>query len=222
MRDASPAPRNPWLTLPAHPSYVLGEDVDALKAGRILPYLDLRKLPAPFAGDPAQARVCLLTLRPAWRPEDAMENLDGYLVEQVRRSLAHASAVPFVYLDRRLAGSGGGIYWRRRLAPLLDAASEDLVAQHLFVANWFPYSITDEHAQPVELPSQGYVFEVVRRMAAASVPIVLLNSERRWTDAIPELAGPDSIRPRSWRASTVSPGNLREAEFERLVAALRR
>lgn len=211
--------RNPWLKLPSKPPYVLPADAPHL-AVRQAEGLRLEKLPYPFLGNPKEARVCLLSLNPGWRHQDANDQaLPGY-AEQSLKALRFESDVPFLSLDPRFSTTGGYGYWRPRLRSLIERVGQERVGRRLMLVEFLGYSSRTYDHLPTRLPSQLFAFHLVRDFIARGVPIVVMRSERLWLEGVPELKDYGYIRVRSPRSSHVSPGNLGAEAFESLVSAL--
>jgi hypothetical protein len=190
-------------------------------------------LPEPFIGRP-DAPIVLLNLNPGFVPgDDEDRNSDESLIEIVRNNHLHRfGAFPFYYLDPAFADSGGYRWWgwneagRRRRAgilwPLIEVIGQEVVANNVFCAEYFPYASTDGGiAGSIRAPSSEYTFELVRAALDREALVIILRSARQWEEAVPSLCD------YRWRFSAsnrrypiISEGNCSDG-FRRAVDLLR-
>jgi len=211
---------NPWLDLPDKAPYVLPVDREVLvKRPARAKNLRLKVLPDPFIGDPASAALVLLALNPGFRPEDIDLNMKSELfIEQNRLNLQHKSIPPFYYFHPGLGFTGGNIWWSRILRTLLNTGLlREELAQKLMIIQYFPYHSKEYTDLGAILPSQHYSFELVRKVMADSKPIVIMRSESLWLKAVPELVTYPYFKLRNPRNPAISPANLGEENFSRLL-----
>ena len=132
--------------------------------------LRLEKLPYPFLGNPSLARVCLISLNPGWRPTDLEDQaLPGY-AEQSIKALRFESDWPFLSLDPAFSPTGGHVYWRRRLGPLIERVGLETVGRHLMMVEYLGYSSETYDHLPARLPSQEYGFHLRSRLHDSAHP----------------------------------------------------
>jgi len=144
----------------------------------------------------------------------------GYL-DQTLATLRFGSAVPNWCFDRRLSATGGAKYWRAKLRPLTDVVGWDAVAEGVAWLEFLPYHSLTYKSVPELVPSQRFTFGRLRQAMTRLVPVVALRGLTQWTTAVPELAAYQHlVTARNPRASSVSPGNLGEDGFARVVRAL--
>lgn len=215
------ASANPWVDLPASAPFVLAEDrafVDAANAYKE-PYsagwLHTGRMPEPRSG-PRNAPLVLLQINPSYRTADQAEPLTLADIERQRAALADESA-PHGCLAH------GDAWWMRAFAHPLARYGREPVARRVCSIEYFPYpSLRFEHAH-VRLPSQTYQFELVREALARDALIVVTRGLQLWLGAVPELAARldrNVLLSRNPQRVSLSPGNLPEGGFERVLAAL--
>ena len=109
-------------------------------------------------------------------------------------------------------------YWLQRLGALSNAVGLPTVQEHVMVVQYFPYWSSDGTAVFDGLPSQEYSLQLVREALDAGKLVMVMRAADKWTKAIPALRNAITNRNRS---PYVSPGNLRNGNFDKVVAALR-
>jgi hypothetical protein len=215
---------NPWVSLPRQAPYVLPEDLAVLDGLRREYGLHLDVLPAPYAGDPVRATVCILTLNPGYAETDHEDHLLPRYFDQRIAALTFKAEWPFPYLDPQLATTGGGRYWQSRLRRVLaEVGDAKRVAQRLMIVEHFPYASQRFDALPEILPSQVFSFRLVGELARRGCLMVVVRRLREWQLAVPELIERNDqvLRVLVPRSGFISPGTLGPQAFERVVAALK-
>lgn len=212
-------PANPWDPMPVRGPFVSSADKDSLTVETIMRAgLKLDHLPVPWIGDPRNARVLFLALNPGWTPDTDRLEREVY-AEENRKALTFNSDVPFFCLDDRLATSRGYMWWRRRLGRLVDLFGLDHVRSNVSCVEWFAYHSATFRKLPV-LPSQKYSFELVNGAIDRGAGIVLMRSRALWVESVPRLESAGMVELRVPRSPYVTPANLAENGFERVVEAL--
>ena len=176
---------NPWAKLPAS-EFVLPEDRPLIDDfNRKTRAIDDTLIPEPFLGLP-NAPVVLLNLNPGLSQEDTKWHKNPQFIAQSRANLFHAATpYPFFLLNPDLDAPGCR-WWSRKLRWLVDRVERRTVASRLLCVEYFPYHTRIGGRFPL-LPSQGYGFNLVRAAIHRSAIIVVLRSEKRWIEAVPEL-----------------------------------
>ncbi|MCH7585464.1 MAG: hypothetical protein IH941_09990 [Acidobacteria bacterium] len=203
--------KNPWTSFPATPPYVLDVDrplVEEHNARRSQQHrfrLDL--LPEPYMG-PADAPVVLLNLNPGFAEQDIVDYSAPDRQEMMRQSLTHelADSDAFYFLADTFEGTGGGRWWKKRLAPLIRRVGVEAVSGKTQVIEHVPYKSRSFHDLPT-LPSQGYSFSLVRNAISRDALIVVMRKYRSWIKAVPELEAANVHQLRSPQNVTIGPGN---------------
>ncbi len=229
MNSIQPMP-NPWLHLPSIAPYVPPCDHQALDVfikkltpkGKSDHAINLESIPEPFIGNPESASVLLLSLNPGDDPKDAAAHKNPEFREALLCNLRHGSQLyPFYALHPEFERTGCGDYWTRHLRWLLEhpLLNRKCIAERLLVVDWFPYhSKKSGVPKSAILPSQSYVFEMVRQAIGKKL-IVGLRAKARWRGVDPRLADVPYLR--SPQASYVSPNNCGEEVFNKIVEALK-
>lgn len=225
--------RNPWLRLPDHPPYELEDDRIAVSEfnAKAPPRFRLETClyPEPYFGNP-QAPVVLLLLNPGVADADFKTHKDKPFGRLARASLSHAlSPHPFLHLNPSpiLSNAPGAHWWRRKtrvLRELVDPAGDFQFANQLLCLELYPYHSKKFGGPRFTLPSQGYTFHLLDRAIERNAVVVVMRAWTRWTEAVSRLErySPDRLwRIKSPQNPALSPANLGEANFEKLVAILR-
>jgi hypothetical protein len=216
---------NPWEQLPKTAPFVLDADRPALTAfnSRAKPRqaVDTSLLPEPFLGRP-KAPVVLLGLNPGWSPDDADWHNRPDFARLCRANVLHESSqYPFYLLNPAVASSPGGRWWRQRLRAVIHETNLECTSRGLMCVEYFPYHSDTYSGATPRLQSQEYGFQLVRAAMGRGAIIVILRSEKRWCEAIPDLCEYSlCYRLRSVQYVSISPRNCPEG-FESIVAALR-
>jgi hypothetical protein len=177
--------------------------------------VDFDLLPVPWLGNPETAEVWALTRNPAGKMDDFAYGPE--FARERRHSLTFEGEHPFGPLDDRWPETEGAEYYKTRLRPLLEAVGQETVARRLMVAQYFPYQSSESPGMGAVLPSQLFTFSLVREACRDGKLFVVLHQERQWLRAVPELADAEYLTPNSWRAGSVSPGNLGDEGFRKVL-----
>jgi hypothetical protein len=215
------ASANPWVDLPVSAPFVLAEDrafVDAANANKE-PYsagwLHTGRMPEPRSG-PRDAPLVLLQINPSYRTADQAEPLMRADVERQRAALTDEYAAHGCLAH-------GDAWWMRAFANPIARFGREPVSRRVCSIEYFPYpSLRFEHAH-VRLPSQTYQFQLVREALARDALIVVTRGPQLWLGAVPELAARldrNVLLSRNPQRVSLSPGNLPDGGFERVLGAL--
>lgn len=213
--------RNPWLDLPESPPYIA--EIDSGLLSPLVQTCDLKLdlLPQPWTGNPSVAEVFMLALNPGFSPEDYVQLRDTDYAEQWRRALTFETRTPFYFLDPAFQGTGGALWWERRLRDLIRAAGIDGVRRGVMCVEHFPYKSLRYKPLGVVLPSQLYSFELVMEAIRRGKQVVVMRSERVWLESVPRLRSYPYVRLSNHQNPYLSRAQMTTDEFERLVAVIR-
>ena len=89
----------------------------------------------------------------------------------------------------------------------------------MLLVEYFPYRSSTWRPVP-ELPSQRFGFSIVEKAIDEGKLIVVVRGRRYWLDAVPKLRQYDYIELRSPRSGHLTPNNMGQEEFDRLLARL--
>ena len=214
---------NPWADLPVEAPFVLPMDRQAIKAwnARVSPKVRIRTdlLPDPPLGDPLTASVVVLALNPSLEDSSVDEHQDPGFQVKLRQQLVAPDGL--FWLREDVAGTTGGQWWRRKLAPLIDATSLDAVGRSVAVAHLHQYH--SKSSSPLLKPPSGrHNLELVRKAIPRGVPVIALTGVARWRAADPAVAPADLWEPQSAQSMVVSSRNMPggfEAAVEAITAA---
>lgn len=202
--------QNPWADLPAAPPYIAPCDREVLERHpQARDRLNLKILPYPFQGA-RDADVLFLLANPG--AGELPPDYPSELVEERRRSLT--------FSHRRDPRFATPTWWHKRLRKLIEAVGEDAVSSMTLSVEYFPYHSRRYRRFPEPLPSQEYSFGLVREAIGAEKLIVVVRRKPAWLEAVPELREVDYIEVRNPRSAYISPGNLRDQGFARIVDRL--
>ena len=235
---------NPWHSLPAESPFFLPEDKDKLEAFNRKEEqkvgqnhrLNFELIPEAFIGRPDAPLVLLGNISGVSETggPPAAYRLKQNFQNRMRSNLLHThSGRPFVYFDPDITPPGED-WWERKLKCVLREIGNGDVAKSILAGNllevqFFPYvSWSSKYAHDsIQLSSQRYSFDLVRKAVKHEAVIVLPNGERRglgheavivirhgerrWLKAAPELDGYHRlVRLKEVRKGIISPGNCRE------------
>jgi hypothetical protein len=209
---------NPWADLPTAPPFVAPADAALIdQHPRPAASLQLDFLPSPYLGKP-DADVYMLMLNPGGRHDDLSYGAE--FVEERRRALRFESSRCFWPLNPAIRGSEAHRYSTTRMRALIDAVGEDRVAERMMWVQYLGYQSLEWRPFPVPLPSQTFAFQLVRDAVKAGKTLIVGRSRKLWTAAVPELLNSDYIELRNPRSPYLTPKNMGEAAFSRVVEAL--
>jgi len=221
---------NPWVSLRQSPPYILNKDREAIKdfnkkCSKRKYLIRIRSLPEPFIGNPHTATVIFLSLNPSHNRADQTWHRKRIFKRAVRSNLRHEKTkYPFYPLDPKFEQSPVAIWWKSRLNELLKEVNNDaLVAMKVCVIEWFPY-----HSEKANLGifkkrplfSQRYSFDLAQNaLRDKTKTVVVMRSYKHWKQSAGSLKG--SIRLKNYQGLSVSRGNLRAGDFEKLLKAIK-
>lgn len=143
-------------------------------------------------------------------------------IEANRNNRNDPYSSPFYYFGGGLEQTGGYIWWKRILKPLLQAGvAEDALRQKIMLIEYFPYHSKTYKALPL-VPSQQFAFDLVRQAIEREKTIVIMRAEPLWLAdaAVPELAHYPYMTLNSKLNITVSPKNIGEKNFSIILSKL--
>jgi hypothetical protein len=212
--------QNPWHGL--KPLYVLPEDFAEIAHHKNYSNLRLDTLPDQVIGGLDKAEVVFLLLNPGFDNKDITVNLTlPHFIEANRRNSTDPFGSPFYYFGGDLERTGGYIWWRRILNPLIEAGvTEATLRDKIMAIEYFPYhSKSYKNLPPV--PSQQYAFDLVNEAIGRRKTIVIMRSKDLWFGAVPPLEGyMGKMIIKNPRNPSVSPKNLGEDNFNMLLSKL--
>lgn len=216
--------KNPWLALDPAGTRVAEADreiVDAHNrrvAGAF--QVDVRLLPDPYVGDPA-APVVMLALNPGLGDGDLATHQDEAFVQRSMANLrCEPAPYPFYYLDPTVQ-SGGRVFWETKLRLVLAKVDRQRVARRLCCLQFMPYHSREFRPLRPPLPTLEYTKRLLVEALDRGALVLVLRSMRLWGDAVPALKTYDRVVAlKNPRNLAVSPGNLADDGFDRVVEAL--
>jgi hypothetical protein len=107
------------------------------------------------------------------------------------------------------------------MRALIKAVGQQRVAERMMWVQYLGYQSLEWCPFPAPLPSQRFAFRLVRDALAAGKLIIVGRSRKLWTEAVPELATYHYIELSSPRSPYLTPNNMGDAEFARVIDALR-
>ena len=224
---------NPWADLPASGRRVLSCErpgVSALESWchrrgaaathRHWPQTQL--FPDPFIGWP-DAPVVIVLANPGYTDDARASAWSGCtgsddwwhanseaMKECYRANLRHAPLpYPMFFLDPRLPGSPGGVYYRTRLLKQLRLRFDDeTLANAITTVVFYPYHTRRSRAHPPSpFPRGGYPIYLIQSAIERGATMVVMRCRKLLESAIPDLRNLNYVTSAS-RNAAVSPGNL--------------
>jgi hypothetical protein len=211
--------------MPRHAPFVLDEDRKAVESfnrkAKPEHQIDVGLIPEPFLGNP-EAPVVLLSLNPGWSPDDSKWHADPAFREASFANLEHKPVkYPLFLLDPRFAAPGCE-YWAKKLRTVIDITGREACARHVLIVEYFPYHSKKAGNLPSTWSSQLYSFRLVKLAVRRGARVIALRGERKWTEAVPELAKSDSFSVvSSIQSAAVSPNNCGRDVHEDIVRLIR-
>jgi len=219
--------KNPWLNLSMSKkgTYIAEQDKEFFsepKNQKRLGNIQLNVLPEPYVGKINKAKIVFLLLNPGYREGDDQISRPGtdYFREN-KLSLIHESNPPFYVLDAKLKKSGGYKWWNRILNPLMkEGVSHKDCSEKIMCIQYFPYHSVKYHHFSKPPPSQKYSDDLVKQAIAKKKMIVMMRSERKWLERIPELQE-NYIKILNYRNPMISRNNMNPGDFDAIVKLLK-
>jgi hypothetical protein len=173
--------------------------------------LQTRRAPIGWGGDIDNARVLVLLANPGFNPANP----------EFRDEPLAIPGWPLAVLAPEAAERVPGAHkWvSQRLSALFKRVTPEAVAKHVTLVQSHPWASTAFHPGCV-LPSRPVIQARVRKRVEEGALVVLSRSRAIWAPALEGLSSRVLVT-RSARSPFVTPGNLGEEAFERLVAALK-
>lgn len=212
---------NPWSALPESPPYVLDVDRDAVyqhNAHAAAQHrLQLELMPEPFLGR-RDAPVVVLLGNPGYSVHDHMWHEQAQFRDAIRANLWHErTTYAHPLLDPAFSQASGSRWWTARLRRLIEATDLRTVADNLLVLEALPYHSKEYRGHGI--PSQLYTRHLLAQAQARQALVVHVRGPWcRWDPALEFYPG--LLRTSSPQVAHLSPRNLGEAGFQRVVEAL--
>jgi len=172
-------------------------------------WINTARMAEPRHGD-IDAPIVLLQLNPSY--DERNLNIDA-----LRRQLFDEHAEHGGLADAH------NPWWKRTFSELRGIYGHEKLARRICSIEYFPYaSLKFDHAH-IRLPTQQYQFDLVRRALSRQATLIVTRGFKLWTGAIPELGsalGQTVFRTKNPRQASISKGNLEDAAYTRIVAAL--
>ena len=217
--------RNPWIDLPKEAPFVLEQDRATIErfnqSARQEHLIHTSVLPEPHHGDP-NAPVILLNLNPGHSEQDEETHSNPDFADACRRCALHeAQDYPFYLLNPAFPG-GGFDWWSKKLKPLIKIYGREKVARSVFCVELFPYHSSEFAHGKLEVSSQEYAADLVRRAVEKNALVIAMRGLRRWEKLVPEISAyPRIFKLKNPRNVTISPKNC-PVGFPLIVEALDR
>ena len=150
-------------------------------------------MPAPFMGNVLDSPVLLLLLNPGFDEEEEQKDYYKLFRHYWEKEIQHEHPVPglpLFCLEEKYTQFSD--YWKRRLRFLIEATSNEKVAQNIALVQFFPYHTKKYKPIPKRistdyLTSQQYNFHLVEKAIKRDATIILLRGIKQWFEAVPLL-----------------------------------
>ena len=190
---------NPWTEIPAHPSYVLADDlpyVEVFNQNCNNPELivNTRHPPVPRMG-PINAPFVILQGNPSFDTTHP----EGPIDEELQLALSNLKDETQPHQGALSTDS----WWTSRLQPLVDEVGKEQLSHKMLSIEFFPYRSNKFGHGDIRLPSQWYTFSLVKEALARQAVIIVARNWNLWCSAVPGLFRErektvfQSINPRS-------------------------
>jgi len=164
--------------------------------------------PSAYEGDIDSAPVILLLANPGF---DGTSTLDDHRFHRAAWPLSglHPDAPP-----------GLRSWWSARLNHLIAQFGAQRVSQCVACIQITPWA-SPKFDDRLRLPSRDLLLDAAAKCAARGAVMIVMRAERLWLQAEALRKTPLRFRVNSWLSSYVSPGNLPEHAWRRVVEAVR-
>lgn len=231
---------NPWLRLVKisnQENLILDEEKEFISefnsyVKNIEPYrIHTEIFPAPFMGDLKNAKIVILTLNPGYDKEEEVSefytNFKDWWLDEIQHK--KPNKYHLFCLDEEYKKCSD--YWARKLKPLIDISSTEIVSNKMCKIQFFPYhsnkyrkptkSLLKKHFNKNYLPSQEYNFFLVKEAIKRKATIIIPRSRKLWEEAIPELKNySNKMYTNSYQNITLSEKNLGSENFRKIKKIL--
>jgi hypothetical protein len=212
---------NPWTQLPKQPPFVIPPDrpfIDAYNSDRkeyVGSWIHTGRVPEPRQG-PIDAPVIILQQNPSYSGRPPQEALPQQEIEALQQALVDEYSP-----HQGLIRPNG--WWDRTCKVLREKKPRELLARRILSVEYFPYpSATFDH-HSLRLPSQPYVFDLVRDGLARGALFVITRGATLWYGAVPDLhiqRGTTVFLTKNPQSPYITPGNLPDEVFERICTLI--
>lgn len=117
------------------------------------------------------------------------------------------------------APQGLRAWWSSRLRAVIERIGAQETSKRVACLQFCPWASSKFGGAP-PLPSQAVMLDAAGRCAARGATLIVMRAERYWLRSERVRVAPNRYRVNSWRSSYVSPGNLPDAGWRAVVAAL--
>ncbi len=222
IKDVGQAAVNPWVDLAHSEPFIspLDESILAKRNDR-LDHLHFEIMPSPYMGNLDNAQVVFLALNPGFEQGDVIAYNDPAFAQQTRLNFTHGANPSFYALDSKFQDSVTHQWWIKKIKGLVEVGIPlNQLSEKIMSVQYFPYHSVTYKPLSETLPSQEYSFHLVRKAIKRGKTIVMMRSEKLWTEAVPELKDTPFIKLRNVRNPVITSNNMDEPQFKRILAAL--
>lgn len=222
---------NPWKQLSDNGPYVVPADAQKI-AEHNKEILKLQYqtsvVPQPYIGSPS-APVYLLALNPGYCSRDNDPEQISNLAKVKKDTLMHnveSAPYPFYPIAPEHRETSTGEWWWKRLRKLAFDVGDQNLAKNIFCVEYISYHSTKYSRINIgkteeRLLSQQYSGHLVQTAINEGKEIVFMRSQKLWESLVPDLKKyPHTHKLKSSQSVYVTPGNLEEESYDRLVSIL--
>lgn len=167
--------------------------------------------PEQYAGN-FEAPVVLLGKCPGFKPGDAKVHASDIYKNLWRKNVTQENIdYPLFFLHPKIEGTPCEIYWYRKLKPLIERTSRELVAKHVLEVQLYPYHCGDlkENEFSKSFPSRKFANEIVNFAVERGAIIIAMMKKNDWGRFVPSLGSYNNFHAvNNPRSASVSPKNL--------------
>jgi hypothetical protein len=181
--------------------------------------------PEPFIGNPEKANVYLLSLNPGYGGDEDIWHRNKKFIKLIFDNIElKETDFPYYYLSTNnyFAKSPGHLWCSRVFKELISAVTAQKLSKAICCIQFHGYHSKKYKSPGDILPSQKQSFDLVKSAMNRKVPIILMRSKKLWFKAINDLENyPNLILLNNPRNPTVSIGNMKEGEFNKILNSIR-
>jgi|JI8StandDraft_2_1071088.scaffolds.fasta_scaffold01546_2 hypothetical protein len=181
-------------------------------------------VPKPYIGDIKNAKIYILMLNPGFIQMDIKsEEMDKDLKEAFIKNLHQdftGVEYPLVFLDPRFQYHGGGMYWLKRLKPLIEKLQEKndnyienlkLLAKNICIVQTVPYHSIEFDSSIKDLKSTTLITNTIKELTQKKDKLfIVIRGKEIW-----KLALSTNVKECLNRAASIK--NLTEVIIDCLV-----
>ncbi|MCK5781091.1 MAG: hypothetical protein KAH10_00735 [Flavobacteriales bacterium] len=213
--------KNPWINYDFTNSTIHELDKDFVEVFNLSAEerfkLNSELLPDPYIGN-IKSKILLLALNPGLSEDDFRTHADLNYKELHRENInQEKTKFPFYYLNPKLE-SPGSRWWFKKLRWLIEKFNVEKISNSVYCLQYLPYHSVEFKKTSKLIPTQNFTKKILENHISNNYPIIIMRSKKYWVELVPELEKyENAFLLRNPRNPTLSPNNIGENNFDRLV-----